>query len=139
MRSGSSGSWKNWPRSARFRPRRLESTRRLTDSRVGVGSTIRVLRNTYSVHSRLIGRKVDVVIGVEEVQVWHAGRPVQRMPRLPGSGKHAINYRHIIDSLVRKPGAFANYKYHEDLFPTSHFRMAYDALVPATRGQAGRA
>jgi hypothetical protein len=108
--------------------RRLESTRRLTAIGVGVGSTINVLRNTYSVHSRLIGRKVDVVIGVEEVEVWHAGIVVQRMPRLPGAGKHHINYRHIIDSLVRKPGAFAQYKYHEDMFPTSHFRMAYDAL-----------
>lgn len=108
--------------------RRVESTRRLTDIVVGAGSSIRVLRNTYSVHSRLIGRKVDVVIGVEEVAVWYAGVVVQRMPRLPGVGKHAINYRHIIDALVRKPGAFANYVYREDLFPTSHFRMAYDAL-----------
>ena len=107
---------------------RLESTRRLPDIAVGVGRTIQVLRNTYSVHSRLIGRKVDVVIGVEEVEVWHGDILVQRMPRLPGIGKHAINYRHIIDSLVRKPGAFAHYRYHEDLFPTSHFRMAYDAL-----------
>ncbi len=109
-------------------PGRLESRRRLTDITVGAGSTIQVLRNTYSVPSRLIGKQVDVVIGVEEVEVWHAGILVQRMPRLTGAGKHAINYRHIIDSLVRKPGAFANYVYHEDLFPTSHFRMAYDAL-----------
>src|SRR4051812_27554827 len=27
-----------------------------------------------------------------------------------------------------KPGAFENYRYQEDLFPTSRFRMAYDAL-----------
>ena len=39
-----------------------------------------------------------------------------------------INYRHIIDWLVRKPGAFENYRYREELFPTSRFRMAYDAL-----------
>lgn len=38
------------------------------------------------------------------------------------------NYRHIIDWLVRKPGAFENYLYREALFPTSRFRMAYDAL-----------
>ena len=107
---------------------RLQSSRRLTDISVGAGSTIQVLRNTYSVHSRLIGRKVDVVIRVEEVEVWHAGIVVERMPRLSGEGKHAVNYRHIIDSLVRKPGAFAHYVYREDLFPTSHFRMAYDAL-----------
>jgi len=29
---------------------------------------------------------------------------------------------------VRKPGAFANYRYREDLFPSHHFRMAYDLL-----------
>lgn len=108
--------------------RRLGSSRRLSDVTVGVGSTIQVLGNTYSVHSRLIGEKVEMVIGVEHVEVWYAGGEVQRMPRLHGSGKHAINYRHIIDSLVRKPGAFENYMYREDLFPTSHFRMAYDAL-----------
>ncbi len=118
--------------------RRVESTRRLTDIGVGVGSTIQVRRNTYSVHSRLIGRKVDVVIGVEEVEVWHGDILVQRMPRLPGIGKHAIHYRHIIDSLVRKPGAFAHYRYHEDLFPTSHFRMVRRP-VSAARGPAGRA
>ena len=42
-----------------------------------------------------------------------------------------INYRHIIDWLVRKPGAFENYVYREELFPTSRFRMAYDALREA--------
>jgi hypothetical protein len=39
-----------------------------------------------------------------------------------------LGYRHIIEWLVRKPGAFENYRYQEDLFPTSRFRMAYDAL-----------
>jgi hypothetical protein len=116
-------------------PRRLESSRRLTRIPVSKGSTIQVQQNTYSVHSRLMGEEVDVVIGMEHVEVWYAGQAVQCMPRLCGSGKHAINYRHIIDSLVRKPGAFANYVYQEDLFPTSHFRMAYDALC---RQHAGK-
>jgi hypothetical protein len=39
-----------------------------------------------------------------------------------------VNYRHIIDWLVRKPGAFEHYIYRDDLFPTSRFRMAYDWL-----------
>jgi len=29
---------------------------------------------------------------------------------------------------VRKPGAFENYRYREELFPTHRFRMAYDWL-----------
>jgi len=39
-----------------------------------------------------------------------------------------VDYRHIIDWLVRKPGAFTNYRYREELFPTSRFRMTWDAL-----------
>jgi hypothetical protein len=29
---------------------------------------------------------------------------------------------------VRKPGAFENYRYREDLFPTHRFRVAYDQM-----------
>jgi hypothetical protein len=109
-------------------PCKLEYRQRIGKIRVHASSTIQVKRNTYSVPSRLIGYQVDVVVDADLVEVWYAGVQVQRMPRLTGSGKHAINYRHVIDSLVRKPGAFENYQYHEDLFPTSYFRMAYDEL-----------
>ena len=53
---------------------------------------------------------------------------IERIPRLRGSSRHHIQYRHIIDSLVRKPGAFANYRYQSDLFPGVMFRVAYDYL-----------
>jgi len=109
-------------------PSKLDHRQRVTGIRVRSSSTIQVKRNTYSVHSRLIGHKVNVVIDADFIEVWHAGTEVQRMPRLTGNGKHAINYRHVIDSLVRKPGAFENYQYREDMFPTSHFRIAYDGL-----------
>ena len=65
---------------------------------------------------------------VEHLEVWYAQRCLERIPRLRGQGKHRIQYRHIIDWLVRKPGAFENYRYREELFPTSRFRMAYDEL-----------
>ena len=109
-------------------PSRLDHVHRVTGIKVRSSSTIQVKCNTYSVHSRLIGHKVDVVIDADFIEVWYAGSAVQRMPRLAGGDKHAINYRHVIDSLVRKPGAFENYQYHEDMFPTSHFRIAYDWL-----------
>lgn len=98
---------------------------------VAGGCTINVKKNVYSVPSRLIGQKVDVKISAEWIDVTHHGIDVQRMPRLIGVGGSAINYRHVIDSLVRKPGAFENYKYRQDLFPTSHFRIAYDMLCDA--------
>ena len=34
----------------------------------------------------------------------------------------------VIHSLVRKPDAFAQYRFRGQLFPTRHFRPAYDAL-----------
>jgi hypothetical protein len=39
-----------------------------------------------------------------------------------------VDYRHIIDWLVRKPGAFEHYRYRDELFPTSRFRMTFDLL-----------
>src|ERR1017187_3820120 len=50
------------------------------------------------------------------------------MPRLRGRHKHRVDYRHIIDWLVRKPGAFEHYRYRDELFPTSRFRMTFDLL-----------
>jgi hypothetical protein len=106
---------------------RLDTCKQLR-VRVGPGSTMRVLHNVYSVHSRLIGEWVEVRVGADELEVWCGQRLVERLPRLRGEGRHRIAYRHIIDWLVRKPGAFANYRYRADLFPSSHFRLAYDQL-----------
>lgn len=96
--------------------------------RVGSSSTIHVQGNVYSVHSRLIGERVEARLYAGRIEVWYAQKLVETIPRVRGKSKHSIQYRHIIDWLVRKPGAFENYRYREDLFPTSRFRMAYDHL-----------
>jgi hypothetical protein len=96
-------------------------------------STIRVARRTYSVPSRLIGHTVDVRQHPDIIEVFYRGQLVETIGRLHGDGDHRIDYRHVIWSLVRKPGAFARYRYREDLFPSMTFRRAYDALV-ARRG-----
>ncbi len=114
---------------------RLDTDDIQRDIRVSKSSTIQVRKNTYSVPSRLIGQIVDAKIGAEWIDITHHGSPVQRMERILGVKGTNIHYRHIIDSLLRKPGAFANYRYREDLFPTAHFRMAYDQLSEAHRQQ----
>ena len=106
---------------------RLDSTKRVS-VKVDSGSVIYVERTVYSVHSRLIGEQVEARLSAETMEVWYAGQVVERLPRLRGRGKHRVDYRHIIDWLVRKPGAFDNYRYRDELFPTSRFRMAWDAL-----------
>jgi len=106
---------------------RLDAGKRLL-VRVGPSSTIRVQHNVYSVHSRLRGERVEVRLGAESLEIWYAQRRVDVMPRLRGERKHQIDYRHIIEWLVKKPGAFENYRYRDDLYPTSRFRVASDAL-----------
>ncbi|MFW5901394.1 MAG: IS21 family transposase [bacterium] len=96
--------------------------------KVGPSSTIRVKHKVYSVHSRLIGETVTIRLYAERLEIWYGQRHIENIPRLRGSKKHYIQYRHIIDWLVRKPGAFENYRYRSDLFPTSRFRIAYDTL-----------
>ena len=71
------------------------------------------------------------------VQVLYGGEVLCTMPRLRGAADHRIDYRHIIGSLVRKPGAFARYRFREELFPSLTFRAAYDALG-RTHGESGR-
>lgn len=94
-------------------------------------STIRVRHNAYSVPSRMIGEWVRVHLYDRMLEVRHGGVLQLTIERLQGRNGHRINYRHIIWSLVQKPGAFALYRYREDLFPSLVFRKAYDALVGA--------
>ena len=117
--------------------RRLDSTKRMK-VRVDSGSIIFVDRNVYSVHSRLIGEEVEARLSAETLEVWYAGQQVEQLPRLRGRNKHRVDYRHIIDWLVRKPGAFENYRYRDELFPTSRFRMAWDALRELTPLRANK-
>jgi transposase len=96
--------------------------------KVSAFSTVNVKHNIYSVDSRLIGERIDVRAYAEVLEVWYGGQMIERIPRLRGVGRHHIQYRHVIDSLVRKPGAFAHYRYQSDLFPSVLFRVAYDYL-----------
>lgn len=106
---------------------RLEDYR-IESARVSRNSTIRLSHHVYSVDSRLMGEIVQVRIFSEHLEVWYAQQCQAQMARLRGENSSRINYRHVIDSLVRKPGAFENYRYKEDLFPAFLFRLSYDEL-----------
>jgi hypothetical protein len=113
-----------------MRPLRVSRLAEYHQETVGVTSwsTIRIKRNTYSVPSRLIGETVRVHVYEQRLEVYHGSMLELAVERLRGEGGHRINYRHVIWSLIQKPGAFARYRYREDLFPSLTFRRAYDAL-----------
>ena len=116
---------------------RLESARRF-EVRVDRGSTVHVQGNTYSVPSRLIGEWVEARLFAEHVEIHYGQQRVQQMPRLRGKGKHRIDYRHVIDALVRKPRAFADYRYRAETFPTACFRCVYDKLTEQSPRRAAK-
>jgi hypothetical protein len=101
-------------------------------------STITVATNRYSVPSRLIGSTILVRVRSEHLEGYVGTTRVFEIPRLIGKHHHRIDYHHVIHSLVRKPGAFAAYRYRDELFPTTTFRQAYDRLVSGAGERANR-
>lgn len=128
---------RNTARSERFKeeleylkelpPERIQDAT-TAQKRVGRGSTVRIKEITYSVPSRLIGELIEIRLLGSTLEIWFQGQKVEEYPRLGGAHKARIDYRHIIDWLIRKPGAFENYRYKDELYPTSTFRAVYDAL-----------
>jgi transposase InsO family protein len=105
--------------------------------RVCTHSTIRLKGCAYSVPARLIGSWVDAEQSEAEVVVRHEGQEVLRCPRAVGQ-RARIDYRHVIESLVRKPGALTGYLYREEMFPRPVFRQTYDRLCELDERQAAR-
>jgi hypothetical protein len=105
----------------------LETQQRLY-VRVSKGSLIRVFNNSYSVPTSLIGRTVTVYVDEWQLKVYYGRELVETWPRLSGRDKHRVNYRHVIDTLLRKPGGFRDYRYRDDLFPRLIFRQAWEQL-----------
>lgn len=62
------------------------------------------------------------------LEVYYGDRLIETMPRLRGDKDVRVDYRHVIWSLVRQPGAFARYRFREELFSSLTFRLADDAL-----------
>lgn len=78
-------------------------------------ATISFRTNIYSVPPRFIGHRLKLRVYENDIDVFFAEQHIQRMPLLQGRSKHDVNYHHMIQSLIRKPGAFARYRYRESL------------------------
>ncbi len=108
-------------------PRRLPVYReeRRTVTR---GSVVRVASKAYSVPSRLIGEQLTARLYTDRVELHYGGKLVARHDRALGKQPGRVDYRHVAHALLRKPGAFAQYRYREEMFPSEAFRRAYDKL-----------
>ena len=90
----------------------------------------------YTVPSRLIGHRLRVRLYDERLDCFLGGSLVLTLRRGQisperGNRGHVIDYRHIIHSLRRKPGALLNLVYRDQLFPRTAYRRAWDRLIEA--------
>jgi transposase InsO family protein len=106
--------------------------------RVSQHSTIRVKKVVYSVPARLIGQQVRVEVYEGQLKIFHGRELLLSLARARGDRGAVIDYRHVIEHLLRKPGAFAHYVHREEMFPDSTFRLAYDRLVADHGERAGQ-
>jgi hypothetical protein len=109
----------NKPPLAAYRERRLT---------VSKESLICVQTNHYSVPTSLIGHTITVRQYEWHLEIYYQQQMVERMPRLVGQHQDVINYRHLVGSLLRKPGGFRNYRYRPALFPQPIFQRCWEQL-----------
>ena len=87
----------------------------------------------YTVPSRLIGHRLTVRLYDDRLEIFIGGTLLMELPRARAhpSGKHAqvVSYHHVIHSLRRKPMAFLNLVYRDQLFPREAYRRTFEALL----------
>ena len=103
--------------------------------RVRSTSTIEARSVTYSVPSRLIGQQLSVHLRHDRLDLFLRSQFIATLPRLHGQkGQKAlrrIDFRHVIDSLRRKPRALLRAQLQDDLLPTDSWRQLWRALLAA--------
>lgn len=97
------------------------------EKRVNSFGMIRVKNVSYSLPSRLKGVNVRVRIYDDIIKVLLESKELLSIPRRRGTGFN-VDYRHVIGSLRRKPGAFANCQYKDQMFPLRIYYDTYEIL-----------
>lgn len=97
--------------------------------RVSTSSTIRVRTSLYSVPSRLIGASLQIHLYHDHLKCFYAGTLVATLDRVYGQGRlrraKNIDYRHMIDSLVKKPMAFYKSVHRDALLPNACYKQIW--------------
>ncbi len=119
----------------------LPSTRPVTwNEAFAVASSlclVRVLGVSYTVPSRLIHRRLSVRVFDDRLEFVCGSAVVHAAARSHASGvSRSIDYHCVIDSLVRKPGAFPRLVYRDQLHPRPVFQAAWERLRATAGDQA---
>jgi hypothetical protein len=104
-------------------------------ARVRSTSTIEVRSVTYSVPSRLIGQQLTVHLRHDRLDLFLRSQFIETLPRLYArKGQKAlrrIDFRHVIESLRRKPRALLRAQLQDDILPGESWRQLWRMLLTA--------
>ncbi len=115
-------------------PRYRTADYEVLSSRVSAHSTISVRCILYTVPSRLIGQQLTLHLYHDRIVGFVGTTQVVELPRIhvPGSASirraRCINYRHVVESLRRKPRAFLYCQWQEDLLPDADWREVWQQM-----------
>ncbi len=87
----------------------------------------------YSAPSQLIGHRLMVRQYAQHIEAWLGGQCVLSQPKATPTNGHrhgrAIDYRHLVGALKRKPGAFARWGLRDAAFPRAVYRQTWERLA----------
>lgn len=95
-------------------------------------STINIKRVIYTVPSRLIGAKLLIQLYDDRLEIFHGHQRTLTLQRVyaPKSLRlRAVNYKHIIHSLAKKPNAFKCSQLRDDIVPAGDFTLIWQAIT----------
>jgi len=102
------------------------------DARVSKFGVFSAKSALYSVPSRLVGHRLKVRLYNTHLEAWLGGVKVFECERLYGSveNRHPkrIDWRHMLPSLKRKPGAFARWVLRDAMFPRSEYARTWERI-----------
>jgi transcriptional regulator with XRE-family HTH domain len=104
--------------------------------RVRSTSTIQVRQVTYSVPSRLIGQRLNVHLQHDRLHLYLGSHYVETLSRLhrregQDGPLRRIDFRHVIESLRRKPRALLRAQLLEEILPGEAWRKIWRSLLLA--------
>jgi hypothetical protein len=115
-------------------PRYRYADYEVLSARVSCYSTLSVRCILYTVPSRLVGQRLTLHLYHDRILGFIGTTPVVELPRVhvPGHEKirraRCVNYRHVIDSLRRKPRAFLYCQWQQKLLPNEEWRVLWQQL-----------
>ena len=102
------------------------------DARVSKFGVFSAKSALYSVPSRLAGHRLKVRLYSAHLEAWLGGVKVFECERLYASARNRhpkrVDWRHMLPSLKRKPGAFARWVLRDAMFPRSEYAQAWQRI-----------